>query len=444
MKEATTEITPTKLKKKPKWMRILEQQSWQAELIVSGLAIVGSFQLPRLLNDLTDYLLANLPFALIGDIPFYFIWYLLIAASVLQFNFLLHFALRALWIGILGLVSVYPEGIKRRDDMFSADYNDKLLKAFPDINAFNKKLDDLCSTIFAGTFMFFLIFCSISLFILITSLLIYLVSMFLPIDVSKWTMIFLGIMMLSGMLQSLFNLKLLREKKWVKKIHFPFFIFFAKLAYNIFYVPISYLTLTFTTNGKKMSSSFIYSMSYMVFIMLIALPQLKENNSILFKADSFFRENINPSVTNYKNYEDQRKDRRRIINVTIPSEHIEGPTLSVFVPDLKREEEALYKLVPKWEKKNFILSLEDRLQRSKYYIDAYHKYNHFYINNNLVTDMQSFHFTHANYKEDGKITHISTRYCRPGTNMLKIVKEYFNEDGKRKEIYIPFIFDPKD
>ena len=46
-------------KKKPKWLRALETQSLQAELVISGLAIFGSLQLPSLLNNLVDYCLFN-------------------------------------------------------------------------------------------------------------------------------------------------------------------------------------------------------------------------------------------------------------------------------------------------------------------------------------------------------------------------------------------------
>ena len=51
-----TENIPNKIeKKKPKWLRILEQQSWQAELLISGIAIVGALQLPELIHEFTDF-----------------------------------------------------------------------------------------------------------------------------------------------------------------------------------------------------------------------------------------------------------------------------------------------------------------------------------------------------------------------------------------------------
>ena len=51
IKEIPTDNTN---KKKPDWLTALESQSWQAELIASGLAIVGSLSLGPLINSFAD------------------------------------------------------------------------------------------------------------------------------------------------------------------------------------------------------------------------------------------------------------------------------------------------------------------------------------------------------------------------------------------------------
>ena len=42
---------------KPNWLLKLEQESWQAELIISGVAILGSLQLPDLIDRLGEWAL---------------------------------------------------------------------------------------------------------------------------------------------------------------------------------------------------------------------------------------------------------------------------------------------------------------------------------------------------------------------------------------------------
>ncbi len=42
-------------KAKPDWLTRLEQESYQAELIVSGVALLGALQLPGLIDDLLNW-----------------------------------------------------------------------------------------------------------------------------------------------------------------------------------------------------------------------------------------------------------------------------------------------------------------------------------------------------------------------------------------------------
>ena len=42
---------------KPDWLVNLEQESWQAELIISGLAILGALQLPGLIDRFGQWMM---------------------------------------------------------------------------------------------------------------------------------------------------------------------------------------------------------------------------------------------------------------------------------------------------------------------------------------------------------------------------------------------------
>ena len=82
--------------KRPKWLRQLEKESWQAELVISGLALFGTFQLPELANWLIDLFIRNLP------VEQYFAGYAisfcyLLGIGVLTTFFMIHLILRAYW-----------------------------------------------------------------------------------------------------------------------------------------------------------------------------------------------------------------------------------------------------------------------------------------------------------------------------------------------------------
>ena len=126
MAEKTETENSPKMAKKPKWMKILEKQSWQAELVISGAAIFGSLQLPEAINRLIDqgiYYISDMTSTVVGVALFY----LMAVAVILIANFIIHFILRALWIGMLGLVSVFPNGINYKFESYSEDYNLSLI-----------------------------------------------------------------------------------------------------------------------------------------------------------------------------------------------------------------------------------------------------------------------------------------------------------------------------
>jgi len=93
--DATHENRVAGPKQKPDWLLALEQQSWQAELFVSGIAIFSALKLPRLVSELTDFLLAWLPHGMMGWLPYFVTWYLVIGAVGLIACFFFHFVLRS-------------------------------------------------------------------------------------------------------------------------------------------------------------------------------------------------------------------------------------------------------------------------------------------------------------------------------------------------------------
>ena len=124
---------------KPKWLRKLERERWQAELIISGAALLGSLQLPGILEQFQHYLLLNYERA---SLQLWFFatsyWALFVYGLVLLF--VLHFVVRALWIGLEGLNSVYPNGIGETN-LSSEDYQQKMKAEYGDIDGFINRLD---------------------------------------------------------------------------------------------------------------------------------------------------------------------------------------------------------------------------------------------------------------------------------------------------------------
>ncbi len=84
--------------------------TWEVELLISGVAVFAMLQLPGWLDDQLFALLPRLSSDLAGvALPLYI--YLKTAAVILAVTFALHLLLRAHWIALVGMHSVYPDGV---------------------------------------------------------------------------------------------------------------------------------------------------------------------------------------------------------------------------------------------------------------------------------------------------------------------------------------------
>ena len=142
-----------------KWLEILQQESWQLELLISGFAIfllasaydqLDSFEYQiNLLTSGSGYFSTlNIPFKiLLGT------WYVLII------NLILHVLLRGLWISTIGIRYVSGE-IEFEILNLSPKFDRFLKKKIISFDAYIEKLEQLCSIVFGFTFLIIFILLS--------------------------------------------------------------------------------------------------------------------------------------------------------------------------------------------------------------------------------------------------------------------------------------------
>lgn len=81
--------------------------TWEVELLISGLAVFAMLQLPSWLGDRFLALLPRFDSNWAGALNIVYM-YLAVAAVILAVTFALHLLLRAHWIALVGMHSVYP------------------------------------------------------------------------------------------------------------------------------------------------------------------------------------------------------------------------------------------------------------------------------------------------------------------------------------------------
>ena len=229
------------------WLERLSMESWQAEMVISGVAIFGSFQLFDGVRSLIDWFYFSLPGSFMY-IAYILGFYLFIAVSVLCMSFLGHFVVRSIWIASIGLESVYPE-IRRENDTYSPHFMDQLLRRFPSFKGFNEELDKIGSSILAYALMMVMVFIGIGGVIGVALLLGTMTSMFSTEEVGlKVSLGLIATAVVVMFFNAALNSKSLQNRPWVQKIHFPLTIGISYLFANVFFRPHAYLSFIIRTN----------------------------------------------------------------------------------------------------------------------------------------------------------------------------------------------------
>ena len=131
--------------------------TWELELLISGAVLFALFQIPPLLNaffaraepQATSTMLSVLLFA---ELYLKAIVYALIA------SFVVHLVARAYWVGLVGLHSVFPKGVRwenfKSGPVGLEVYKERLVS----LPAIISRTDNFCSVIFSFAFLLVLLF----------------------------------------------------------------------------------------------------------------------------------------------------------------------------------------------------------------------------------------------------------------------------------------------
>lgn len=120
------------------WLENLQKNSWEPEVIISGISLAFLFVIPARLLEFSivliqDYGLEHVPATLV-------LWYFSLIISVFKIFLISHLFLRFMWAGMLGITYAFPEGVLKN----------KLFKSSQDIeyphpNEYLLKLERWCS-----------------------------------------------------------------------------------------------------------------------------------------------------------------------------------------------------------------------------------------------------------------------------------------------------------
>lgn len=424
------------------WFEQLEKESWSAELIISGAAIYGSLQLPWLLTKMVNYSLLNFSDDILG-ILYLFFTYVTFAITILMINFILHFILRSIWVGLLGLSSVYPQGVNEESENYSRHYLKQLKADFGDLRSYAARVDRTCSIMFAFSFSVAMIFTSIASIVLALAGIAYGIHQLLPqFTINNIFMVTLSTLMIPGVIGGLLNTKKLRDKAWVQKIHYPLMVKSSSLIiFNFLHQPIFYINSTFITNLKKRAYT-LGMVGYLLLVLPVFFVVFLQSN-VIYTNQRYYFSNADREDRFYSvHYEDHLKTDQLIQNPIIPSSEITGVGVKLFLPLPTREEVVLNEKYGKYKKDTTLNESQNLIRNRAWFKEQGKKYFHIELNGQKFVPNQLRSYNHHNAYEYGFLAYIPDSLLLSGENLIYIRSEYRYE-GKKRESFIPFWYSAK-
>lgn len=122
--------------------------TWEVELLISGIAVFAMLQLPGWLDDALLWLAPRFETDLSGPLRVMHM-YLKSAALILATTFSIHLLLRAQWIALVGMYSVYPDGVRWEKLRMGPIQREVESGRFKDAAAAIDSADNRATTVFA-------------------------------------------------------------------------------------------------------------------------------------------------------------------------------------------------------------------------------------------------------------------------------------------------------
>ncbi|MFT5738323.1 MAG: hypothetical protein ACJAU2_001740 [Maribacter sp.] len=239
--------------KNTSWLQRLKDENWEAELLVSAVAIYAILQsfavLDWLIIQFLNYL--NQGQYIIG---YFIIFFGFMAIGVLAAMFSTHFTLRGYWIGLVGLNSVFPD-YSLEDSAYSPIYTKKILAILPKLTSSIRKIDELCSVIFSAAFALMLISSYGTISTILYLLVFNFINGLLPINLSwvLWVpLLLLGLVFVFGALISVpANLKKFHNNETIQHLYFIYARWGSFLLYGPIYKSVLQISMIFESNFKR-------------------------------------------------------------------------------------------------------------------------------------------------------------------------------------------------
>jgi hypothetical protein len=415
---------------RPDWLRGLAEKTWNMELIISGAATYLTSFLPELTDQAFYYMLDNyLPSNEMKriDTPVLAYCFIKMVAYLLPTTFVVHFVLRAFWASLVGVHTVYPQGIQYDNLHGQKAVSRKLQRErYGRFSDYILRMDRMCNQVFGFAFSIALFGFGLGMVYLLIFGISFIIKYFFPNYHSQVAMVFfcvLGFVPLAS--QAL--LSTLPEEKYPKthKVLGNILVNLPKFLFPFVYKPFNYLYLALSSNTSKWRfytvfiGIFIVIMLGVLFVLTQTIASLRQYDQPI-AAQSFLGIYQNQFLARPEAYEDQMPDKARLNSIVLPSELISGPLMKVFIPYPKRWDEALsrYCTVPKYDRDS-MPKLRRRFLEDSSKVACLAQHLRLQVNDSMYKENEWVFQRHKVTGTYGLITYVPTQGFKVGKNALR-------------------------
>jgi hypothetical protein len=425
-----------------KWLEILQQESWQLELLISGFAIfllAESFEPVRNLDDQINLLLSGSAYYGLLYIPYQVIlgaWYVLII------NLILHVLLRGLWISTIGLRYVSGD-IDFNKLNISPKFDRFLRSKIVSFDLYIQQLEKLCSAVFGFTFLIIFILISGGLYVVGIVILAMTIEGVITSFGGLWFMVivpFLLLYLLGGLIYFLdfITLGWIKQQKGIARFYYPIYRFFSVITLAFIYRPIYYNLL----DNKFGRNIVLFLIPYLIGFTLIA--------SLTVNTYAYLPENRTLQSISNNFYDDTLEDRSSY-SASISSKFIKNGYAQLFLPYVARTDDKIIEVIcPDLKPAKtgfFFFGIDDPLRsnmNADLALDCHAQRFKIYVNDTLLNNLKYRFHEHPTRKNIGLLTVLDVGYLPRGEHAIKVdVKFLQNSNGKdslffHESVLIPF------
>ncbi len=338
------------------WLEKLQQESWQLELLISGLALFGIWESQNLLIRFDYYLDIHITsdVSLALNIFNSLLW---ASWAIFLVNLLIHIIIRGFWIGAIGLR--YVSGDIDFDQLnYSEKFTNHYKKRIGSFDQYIERLEKISSVIFSFTFLLFFMLLSFVAFNLVFALFVSLCQRFLDkgsaLDqqiIAVFSLLYYGLGLL--VLIDFFTLGAFKKIKepTISTVYLWLYRFYSTVSLSFFYRP---LLLNFIDNSYTRRLFFL-AIPYGAALWLLGNFHM-ERYALFpsFEYNSDYSFLISNESINWRYYDDERdkhlntfkKDGDRILKekisfISLESYEIEGPLMKLFLEYRRDDDELL-------------------------------------------------------------------------------------------------------